>query len=94
MSGPGDATLDDVNPQPAGALILPNKVKLAGLLGRILAAGFCPGLDAVVKWGGVTSITNATSKRVRARLLVEAMIVHNITTSVVASAEKVCAYPG
>ena len=93
MSGPGDATLDDVNPQPAGELILPNKVKMA-VLGRILAAGFCLGLDAVVKWAGGTSITNATSKRARARLLVELILVHNITTSVVALAEKLCADPG
>ena len=84
MSGPGDATLDDVNPQPAGELNLPNRVKLTGLLGRILAAGFCPRPEAVLKRGGETSITNATSKRVRERLLVEPKLVHNITTSVVA----------
>ena len=93
MSGPGDATLDDVNPQPAGALTLPNRVKLAGLLGRIFAAGFCVGLDATAKWGGATNISNATKKRVRERLFVEPILVHNLTTSVVTSAEKPFADP-
>ncbi len=44
-SGPGDATVDDVKPQPAGVFIRPNSVKEAGLA----LAWKRPGMKAIPK---------------------------------------------